>query len=336
MTVSDVRSETALVDSHGRRARDLRISLSQACTLRCRYCMPAEGLPLIPRDDLLSVDEVTRLVDVAVDRLGVAEVRLTGGEPLVRRDLEAIVASLRDRHVDLPISLTTNGIGLARRATGLAVAGLTRINISLDTLDRDQFAAVTRRDRLPDVLAGIDAARAAGFSPVKINAVALRETLRQAPDLLAWCLARGLDLRFIESMPLDAEGTWDRERFVTAAEVLAVLSEHYELKPIARDDPGAPAERFQVDGGPSTVGVIASMTRSFCGSCDRTRVTAEGRVRPCLFSDDEIDLRALLRDGADDDALADAWQSVTWRKSAGHDPVAVLAHPRRSMGAIGG
>lgn len=336
MTASDVRFEAALTDSHGRRARDLRISLSQACTLRCHYCMPAEGLPLIPREDLLSVSDVTRLVDVAVDRLGIDEVRLTGGEPLVRRDLEPIVASIRARHPHLPVSLTTNGIGLARRAEGLAAAGLTRVNISLDTVDRALFASITRRDRLPDVLAGIDAARAAGISPIKINAVALRETLRGAPELLEWCLSRDLRLRFIESMPLDADGAWDRSTFVTAADVLAVLTEHFDLTAIGRDDPGAPAELWRVGDGPGTVGVIASMTRSFCGSCDRTRITAEGRVRPCLFSDDEIDLRSVLRNGGDDEALASAWRAVTWRKSAGHDPLAELTHPRRSMGAIGG
>lgn len=325
-----------MVDRHGRRARDLRISLSQACTLRCHYCMPAEGLPLIPRDDLLSVGEIARLVDVAVRDLGIEEVRLTGGEPLVRRDLEDIVATLRDRHPDVPLALTTNGIGLARRAAGLAAAGLTRINVSLDTVDRALFTAVTRRDRLPDVIAGIDAARETGLAPIKINAVALRATMPDAAGLLRWCLDRGLALRFIESMPLDADGTWDRHTYVTAAEILSELHAAFTLEPIGRDDPSAPAELWRVDGGPGTVGVIASMSRSFCGTCDRTRITAEGRVRPCLFSDDEIDLRAILRSGGDNAELAAAWRSVTWRKSAGHDPVDVLAHPRRSMGAIGG
>lgn len=333
---TQTQTQAVLMDGLGRRARDLRISLTQACNLRCRYCMPAEGLPIMPRDELLSAGEVVRLVDVAVDDLGIDEVRLTGGEPLIRRDLEDIIAQVRARHPELPIALTTNALGLARRADGLAAAGLSRINISLDTVDRDLFATITRRDRLPDVIAGIDAAVAAGLAPVKVNAVALRENLSRAPQLLRWCLERGLSLRFIESMPLDADETWTRDGYVTAAEVLDVLGEHFDLTPLPREDSGAPAERWRVDGGPGTVGVIASMTRSFCGACDRTRITAEGRVRPCLFSDDEIDLRAVLRSGGDDAALAAAWREVTWRKSPGHLPADVLTHPRRSMGAIGG
>ncbi|GAB09573.1 molybdenum cofactor biosynthesis protein MoaA [Gordonia araii NBRC 100433] len=310
--------------------------MSQACTLRCRYCMPAQGLPLIPRDELLSAGEVTRLVDVAVGRLGIDEVRLTGGEPLVRGDLELIVAGIRARHPRLPIALTTNGIGLARRAAGLAHAGLTRVNISLDTVDRELFEQVTRRDRLDDVIAGIDAAVAAGLAPVKVNAVLLPETLSRAPELLRWCCERGLELRFIESMPLDAERAWSPERLVSADDLLEELGTTTTLTPVGRDDPSAPAAQWLVDGGPHRVGIIASMTRSFCGSCDRTRITAEGRVRPCLFSDDEIDLAAILRSGGSDDDLADAWRAVTWRKRAGHSGVEDVVAPRRTMGAIGG
>ncbi len=336
VTLMGAPETTVLVDGLGRRARDLRISLTQACNLRCRYCMPEQGLPIMPRDELLSAAEVIRLVDVAVNDLGIGEVRLTGGEPLIRKDLEAIVGGIGEHHPDLPVSLTTNGLGLDRRAAALAEAGLSRINVSLDTVDRDLFASVTRRDRLPDVIAGIDAAVAAGLAPVKVNAVALRETLSGAPDLLRWCLDRGLQLRFIEAMPLDAEGSWDRDDYVTAAEMLEVLGKSFALESVGREDPGAPAERWRVDGGPGTVGIIASMSRSFCGACDRTRITAEGRVRPCLFSDDEIDLRAVLRGGGDDAALAAAWREVTWRKSPGHLPADVLTHPRRPMGAIGG
>ncbi len=298
--------------------------------------MPAEGLPIIPREELLSADEVVRLVDVAVDRLGIEEIRLTGGEPLIRRDLEEVIARIRAAHPGLPVALTTNGLGLRHRAEGLAAAGLSRINISLDTVDAELFAAITRRDRLPDVIAGIDAAVAAGLTPVKINAVALRQTLNRAPELLRWCLGRGLALRFIEAMPLDADGSWDRNSYVTAADLLAALGEHFTLTAVGREDPGAPAERWRVGGGPGTVGIIASMSRSFCGACDRTRITAEGRVRPCLFSDDEIDLRAILRDGGDDAELIAAWREVTWRKSPGHLPADVLTHPHRTMGAIGG
>lgn len=298
--------------------------------------MPAEGLPLLPRDELLSVAEVARLVDVGVGALGIEEVRLTGGEPLVRRDLEQIVATLRERHPGLPIALTTNAIGLARRAHHLRAAGLTRLNISLDTVDAEMFATITRRDRLADVVAGIDAAHDAGFAPIKVNAVALPPTLASASALLDWCLGRGLELRFIENMPLDADETWSASELVTADDVLAELSRHHRLEAIGRIDPGAPAERWLVDGGPGTVGVIASMTRSFCRTCDRTRITAEGRVRPCLFSDDEIDLRGALRSGATNAEIADLWKAVTLRKSAGHAALGVLTHPRRTMGAIGG
>lgn len=297
--------------------------------------MPAEGLPLLPREELLSVAEVARLVDIGVDDLGIEEVRLTGGEPLVRRDLEQIVTTIRGRHADLPIALTTNAIGLARRAHDLRDAGLTRLNISLDTVDAETFAALTRRDRLTDVVAGIDAALDAGF-PIKVNAVALRSTLVTASALLDWCLERGLELRFIENMPLDADATWSASDLITADDVLTELSREHRLEPIGRVDPGAPAERWSVDDGPATVGIIASMTRSFCRTCDRTRITAEGRVRPCLFSDDEIDLRGAMRSGASDAELAQLWKTVTLRKSAGHAALDVLTHPRRTMGAIGG
>ncbi|GAB18021.1 molybdenum cofactor biosynthesis protein MoaA [Gordonia effusa NBRC 100432] len=298
--------------------------------------MPAEGLPLLPREELLSIDEVARLIDIGVSDLGIDEVRLTGGEPLVRRDLEKLVATVRSRHADLPIALTTNAVGLARRAHDLRAAGVTRLNISLDTVDAELFAQVTRRDRLADVVAGIDAARDAGFAPIKVNAVALRSTVSSASELLNWCIARGLELRFIENMPLDADATWTASDLITAADVLEELSRHHRLSPIGRVDPGAPAERWLVDDGPATVGIIASMTRPFCRTCDRTRITAEGRVRPCLFSDDEIDLRTAMRSGASDAEVAELWQRVTARKSAGHAALGVLTHPRRTMGAIGG
>ncbi len=337
VTASEAPAPPALlVDRSGRRARDLRISLSQACTLRCRYCMPAQGLPLLPREDLLSAAEVTRLVDVAVARLGIEEVRLTGGEPLVRGDLELIVAGIASRHPQLPIAVTTNGIGLERRAQALAHAGLTRVNISLDTVDPELFARVTRRDRLPDVVAGIDAAVAAGLSPVKVNAVLLPETLDRAAELLHWCRDRGLALRFIEAMPLDADRAWSAQQMVTAADLLAELGSTMTLTAVGRDDPSAPAALWAVDGGPYRVGIIASMTRSFCGTCDRTRITAQGRVRPCLFSDDEIDLVGVLRSGGSDDDLAQAWRTVTLRKSAGHADLHDVVAPQRSMGAIGG
>ncbi|MBY6366754.1 GTP 3',8-cyclase MoaA [Rhodococcoides corynebacterioides] len=326
-----------LLDRFGRVARDLRISVTEKCSLRCTYCMPAEGLPGLDAEQVLSAAEIARLVGVAHRELGVREVRFTGGEPLVRKDIVDIVARSATAAPDVALSMTTNGIGLDRRAAALVQAGLGRVNISLDTVDRAHFAALTRRDRLPAVLAGIDGALAAGLAPVKINAVLMRETLAGAADLLAWCLERGVALRFIEQMPLDADREWARSTMVPAAELLAVLRERFDLTEIGRSDPSAPAEEWTVDGGPATVGIIASVTRSFCSDCDRTRLTAEGTVRSCLFSDVETDLRAVLRRGADDAEIADLWRGAMWEKSAGHGmDDAGFVPPERSMGAIGG
>ena len=326
-----------LLDTFGRVARDLRISLTSACSLRCTYCMPAEGLPVIPRDELLTPAEIGRLVRIAVRDLGVHDIRFTGGEPLMRVDLEEIVARSASVAGGASLSLTTNGIGLDKRIDGLVDAGLTRVNISLDTVDRDHFARLTRRDRLPAVLAGIEAARRAGITPLKINAVLMRDTLTGAADLLAWSLENGAALRFIEQMPLDADETWVRENMVSAEELVEVLSSRFALSQPHRDDPHAPAEQWLVDGGPTTVGIIASVTRSFCDACDRTRITAEGTVRSCLFGDDETDLRALLRSGVDDAAIADRWRAAQWGKQAGHRISRPdFVRPVRSMGAIGG
>jgi cyclic pyranopterin phosphate synthase len=332
------RPDTAdLLDRFGRVARDLRISITSACSLRCTYCMPAEGLPVIPMRDLLSADEIGRLVGIAVHDLGVREVRFTGGEPLTRPDLVDIIRASSDIAPGIPLAMTTNGIGLDRKAAALAAAGLTRINVSLDTVDREHFAAVTRRDRLPAVLRGLDAARAAGLGPIKINAVALRETLPDAGDLLAWALDNDVRLRFIEQMPLDADETWRRDNLVSADELLTELGRRFTLTPAGRDDPSAPAEDWLVDDGPATVGIIASVTRSFCEACDRTRLTAEGTVRSCLFGDDETDLRALLRGGATDADIAERWRGAMWNKQAGHGIDADdFIRPERSMGAIGG
>ncbi|GHF16268.1 GTP 3',8-cyclase MoaA [Pseudolysinimonas yzui] len=332
------RPHTAdLIDRFGRVARDLRVSITSACSLRCTYCMPAEGLPVIPSRDLLSADEIGRLVGIAVHDLGVREVRFTGGEPLTRPDLVDLIRASSDIAPGIPLAMTTNGIGLDRKAAALAEAGLTRINVSLDTIDREHFAAVTRRDRLPAVLRGLDAARAAGLGPIKINAVALRETLADAGDLLAWALDHDVRLRFIEQMPLDADETWRRENLVSAQELLDELGRRFTLTPAGRDDPSAPAEDWFVDGGPATVGIIASVTRSFCEACDRTRLTAEGTVRSCLFGDDETDLRALLRGGATDAEIAERWRGAMWNKQAGHGIDADdFIRPVRSMGAIGG
>ena len=326
-----------LIDQHGRTAHDLRVSLTEKCSLRCVYCMPEAGLPSIPRDQLLTPAEIARLVGLGARDLGITDVRFTGGEPLMRNDLEEIVRLSRAAAPDASISLTTNGIGLDKRIDGLIAAGLTRVNISLDTVDRDHFARLTRRDRLPSVFAGIEAARRAGITPLKINAVLMRDTLAGAADLLEWSLAHGAHLRFIEQMPLDADEQWARDNMVDAAELLDVLSARFTLAQPHRDDPSAPAEEWVVDGGPATVGIIASVTRSFCEACDRTRITAEGTVRSCLFGDDETDLRSLLRGGADDATLADWWRAAMWGKQKGHGmQLEGFRRPLRSMGAIGG
>jgi cyclic pyranopterin phosphate synthase len=328
---------SGLVDRFGRVARDLRISVTEKCSLRCTYCMPEAGLPAIPASELLTATEIARLVGIAVRDLGVRDIRFTGGEPLMRVDLEEIIAKSAAVAVDASISMTTNGIGLDKRIDGLAAAGLTRINISLDTVDRDHFARLTRRDRLPAVFQGIEAAKRAGVTPLKINAVLMRDTLAGAADLVEWSLANGVALRFIEQMPLDADETWARDNMVEASELISVLAHRFTLSQPHRDDPSAPAEDWLVDGGPATIGIIASVTRSFCEACDRTRVTAEGTVRSCLFGDDETDLRLLLRAGAADLEIADRWRAAQWGKQAGHGmALPDFQRPGRSMGAIGG
>jgi GTP 3',8-cyclase len=327
-----------LVDSFGRVATDLRVSLTDRCNLRCTYCMPADGLGWLPGNDILTDDELLRLIRVAVTRLGITDIRFTGGEPLLRKGIVEIIratAALRPRP---RIAMTSNGTGLAERAYELVEAGLDRINVSLDTLDRTRFAAMTRRDRLPQVLAGMAAARAAGLVPVKVNTVLLRGINDDdAVPLLRFCLDHGYALRFIEQMPLDAQHGWHRVEMVTAEEILQRLRTAFTLtpSPIARG--AAPAERWLVDGGPGDVGVIGSVTRPFCAACDRTRLTADGALRSCLFSQVETDLRGPLRAGADDEELAGLWRGEMWRKLAGHQiDESGFAQPIRPMSAIGG
>jgi cyclic pyranopterin phosphate synthase len=328
-----------LVDTFGRVATDLRVSLTDRCNLRCTYCMPAEGLDWLPKPEQLTDDEVVRLIGIAVERLGVREVRFTGGEPLLRRGLPDILRRVAALEPRPRLSLTTNGIGLARLAVPLRQAGLDRVNVSLDTLDPETFRRLTRRDRLADVLAGLAAADAAGLRPVKVNAVLMRGVNDgDAADLLRWCVARGYELRFIEQMPLDAQHGWDRSQMVTADEILARLTERFRLEPEGDEVRGsAPAETWVVDGGPARVGVIGTVTRPFCGNCDRVRLTADGQVRNCLFAREESDLRAALRAGAGDEVLADRWRAAMWVKKAGAgiDDESFL-QPARPMSAIGG
>jgi GTP 3',8-cyclase len=328
-----------LADSFGRVATDLRISLTDRCNLRCTYCMPAEGLDWLPQDGLLTDDEIIRLARIAVTRLGITEIRLTGGEPLLRRGLPQLVTRMAALRPRPEISLTTNGIGLARLAAPLRTAGLDRLNVSLDTLSPPVFKRLTRRDRLADVLAGLASAAAAGLTPVKVNTVLMRGVNdSEAPALLAYCLEHGYQLRFIEQMPLDAQHGWERSRMVTAQEIIEGLEQEFSLTPEGPEVRGsAPAETFLVNGGPATVGVIASVTRPFCGTCDRVRLTADGQIRNCLFARTESDLRTPLRAGASDQEIAEQWTRAVAAKLPGHginDPG--FLQPSRPMSAIGG
>lgn len=335
-----------LVDGHGRVARDLRVSLTDRCNLRCTYCMPAQGMAWLPGADVLTDEELLRLIGVAVCRLGVRELRFTGGEPLLRGSLESVVAASKllrtDQGQPPKIALTTNGIGLAERAAGLRAAGLDRVNVSLDSLAPARYAALARRDRLPEVLAGLSAAQAVGLTPVKVNTVVMRGV--NEPDvveLVVFCLRQGYQLRFIEQMPLGPIHGWDRDQMVSAAEILGLLAERFELNPAARGQSSDPAALWTIAAGSDypagTVGVIASVTAPFCGACDRTRLTADGQLRTCLFTSSETDLRGPLRAGADDDELAALWRGAHLRKQAGHGiGQPGFGQPARNMSAIGG
>jgi len=328
-----------LIDRYGRTAVDLRVSVTDKCNLRCTYCMPAEGLEWLPKADVLTDDEVVRLLRVAVQRLGIEDVRFTGGEPLLRKGLVDIIAATAALRPRPNISLTTNGIGLSRLARPLVAAGLDRINVSVDTLDPARFASLTRRDRHSDVLAGLVAAADAGLNPVKINTVLMRGINEdEASRLLHFALDNGYELRFIEQMPLDAGHVWNRHTMVTAEEILAQLETEFTLLPDPSHRGAAPAETWLVSGyAGAKVGIIASVTRPFCGDCDRTRLTADGQVRNCLFGRDESDLRGAMRAGASDDEIADMWRTAMFGKLPGHaidDPS--FLQPSRPMSAIGG
>ncbi|MEZ0351860.1 GTP 3',8-cyclase MoaA [Mycobacterium sp. pR1184] len=339
---AEMPTDGPLLDTYGRAATDLRVSLTDRCNLRCSYCMPAEGLDWLPGEQLLRPEELARLMHIAVTRLGITSVRFTGGEPLLSRHLEGVVAAAAALRPRPEISLTTNAVGLARRAAKLAAAGLDRVNVSLDSVNRDRFAAITRRDRLADVVAGLAAAKAAGLAPVKVNAVLDPATGREdVVELLGFCLEHGYQLRIIEQMPLDAGHQWRRGAALTADDVLAALRPYFRLRPDPTPRGSAPAELWLVDTGPNTpagkFGVIASVSHAFCGTCDRTRLTADGQIRSCLFSTDETDLRGLLRGGASDDAIGLAWRTAMWAKPAGHginNPNFI--QPDRPMSAIGG
>ncbi len=336
--VGEAPADGPLIDTFGRVATDLRVSLTDRCNLRCTYCMPAEGLDWLGSDQVLTTDELVRLLRIAVTRLGITNVRFTGGEPLLAKDLRRVITATAALSPRPQIALTTNGVALHRQAQALADAGLDRVNVSLDTVDAAHFEAITRRDRLDDVIAGLAAAQRAGLRPVKVNAVLDPETGRDdVVALLRFCLEHDYQLRVIEQMPLDAGHSWQRGSVLTAAEILETLRRHFTLTPDPAPRGSAPAQLWRVDGGTATVGVIASVSEAFCAACDRTRLTADGQVRNCLFATRETDLRTLLRDGSGDDAIEAAWRSAMWQKAAGHginDPSFV--QPARPMSAIGG
>ncbi|TSA22297.1 MAG: GTP 3',8-cyclase MoaA [Actinomycetales bacterium] len=331
---------TQLIDTYGRGHRDMRVSLTDRCNLRCTYCMPHDFAAWLPSKDLLNTDELIEIIEVAVSQ-GIDEIRLTGGEPMLRPDIVEIVSRISSIKNAPKLSMTTNGLVLAKLAKPLVDAGLRRINISLDTLDRDVFKKMTHRDRIDDVFAGIAAAKEAGLLPVKINTVLLRGVNDgETVSLLKWALAEDLNLRFIEQMPLDAGGIWNRDQLITADDIFSQLSQHYELTPVEYRG-SAPAEEFLVNGGPATVGIIGSVSRPFCGACDRIRLTSDGQLRSCLFSMAETDLRSILRSNMSanekTEALVSKFHSTVKAKLPGHGiNDSSFIQPSRPMSAIGG
>jgi GTP 3',8-cyclase len=325
-----------LIDTFGRIADDLRVSVTDRCNFRCTYCMPAEGLVWLPREEILSFEELTRLLGIFVG-LGVRSIKVTGGEPTVRADLPTLVGMFRAVGPDLDISITTNGVLLDRLAAPLAAAGVDRATVSCDSLLRHRFAEMTRRDALEKVLAGLRAAEAARLTPIKINVVVIGGTNDdEVVDFARWSRETGYEVRFIEYMPLDADHAWERAKVVPSARILESIDAAYPLASTARDAEPATLYRF-ADGEPGAIGVIASVTEPFCDTCNRLRLTAEGMVRSCLFALEETDLRGPMREGASDDELARLIRAAVWGKWSGHrvnHPDFV--QPVRSMSMIGG
>lgn len=326
----------ALVDRFGRIHTDLRISLTDRCNLRCTYCMPDEGVPFTPRAEILTAVEIERVAGIA-RALGITSVRLTGGEPLLRRGVVDIVRRMAVLGFD-DVALTTNGMALARFAPALAAAGLDRVNVSCDSLRADRFARIRRRGDLATVLRAMDAAEATGLTPLKVNVVLIAGV--NDDEILAFAdFARrtGRIVRFIEYMPLDAEGHWDRAQVVPTGAVLERIHARWPLTAVSGPADPAPAARYRFADGHGEIGVVASVTRPFCGTCDRLRLTADGAVRNCLFSDQERSVRSVLRSGGTDEEVASAIRAAVWDKRPGHginDPG--FLRPVRSMSMIGG
>lgn len=337
-----------LIDPYGRTVRDLRISITDRCNFRCTYCMPEEGMKWLPRDEVLTYEELARVASICVGHFGVDGIRLTGGEPTMRAHLPILVQKLAGLQVPsdasspragkpIDLAITTNGATLRLIAQELRNAGLARINISLDTLKKERFFEMTRRDELEHVLDGIDAAIDAGFLPIKINVVVQRGVNDdEIVDLATFGRDKGIEVRFIEFMPLDASGTWDNAQVFSQEEIVAAISKVYPLELMPARG-AAPADRWRYLDGKGTVGVIPTVTKPFCGDCDRVRLTADGQFRTCLFATNEFDLRVMLRNGADDDAIAAEIRRAVGTKWAGHNIGNVtFVRPRRSMSQIGG
>jgi len=331
-----VSAGATLIDSFGRVARDLRLSVTDRCNFRCTYCMPAEGLEWLPRDQVLRYEEMARLVGLFVS-LGIRSVKITGGEPTVRADLPELVRMLRDVAPEIELSMTTNGVLLDRLARPLAEAGLNRVTVSLDSLARDRFGEMTGRDALSAVSHGIEAAAEAGLSPVKVNCLVIAGTNDdEILDFARWSREHGLEVRFIEYMPLDADAEWERGKVVPSSELLARINAGFPLIPVDTDS--EPARRYLfADGTPGGIGVVSSVSRPFCEKCDRLRLTSEGELRTCLFALDPVDLRGPLRDGASDGMLAATIRDAVSRKWAGNRiDHPGFVRPDKSMSRIGG
>jgi cyclic pyranopterin phosphate synthase len=326
-----------LVDGHGRRISDLRVSVTDRCNFRCQYCMPADGLPWLERSALLTFEEIERLVRVFAS-LGVDELRLTGGEPLVRRDFPRLVEMLASVPGLRDVSLTTNGYLLERDADALVAAGINRVNVSIDSLQRDRFFQITRRDSLPQVLRGLDAlARHPSVHPIKVNAVAMRGfTEEEALPFAEFARSTAFQVRFIEFMPLDADHAWSADQVLTGEELRAIIHAVFPLEELPRE-PSATARVFRFADGSGEIGFINPVSEPFCSDCNRVRLTAEGKLRTCLFSVGETDMREPLRAGASDAELATVIRDAVWRKELKHhvgEPG--FRQPPRTMSAIGG